>query len=156
MITVYQAVRGACLAAGISATVVTASLLIPATEPPILPAQVPAIAQQPVPMTDSLTDRLRSVGRMWPFRPSRSSAQRPLPEGALGQSSLERPPLMLSGLILADPPGAIITGIPGGSGSTVLRPGEAAGGVRLRSVAGTSAVLTGMDTTWTLRLQELE
>lgn len=156
MITVYQAVRGACLVVGFSATAATASLLVPATEPPILLARVPAIAQQPVPMADSLTDRLSSVGRMWPFRPSRSAAERSLPEGALGQSSLERPTLVLSGLILADPPGAIITGIPGGSGSTVLRPGEAAGGVRLRSVAGAGAVLTGMDTTWTLRLQELE
>ena len=155
--TVYQASRGACLALGVAAAALTASLLLPASEQPLLLPPIPEVAQRAGPHeADSIADLLLSAGRIWPFRPSRSSAERSLPEGALEQSSLERPTLMLSGLILADPPGAIITGIPGGSGSTVLRPGEAAGGVRLRSVVGSSAVLTGMDTTWTLRLRELE
>lgn len=93
-----------------------------------------------------------------PFRPSRAAAGRrydPLaPAGAPLQPTLtSRPNLTLVGLVLGNDPAALIEGIPGVEGTRVVRPEERVGQVQLRSVGRDNAVVTGFDTTWTLRLR---
>jgi len=65
-----------------------------------------------------------------------------------------RPVLALSGIVWGADPAAVVEGVPGVEGSTVLRRGEAVGGLRLVRIAGDSVVIRGRDTTWRLTVRD--
>jgi hypothetical protein len=95
------------------------------------------------------------------FRPGRRPAAIGFdPARAVGASPeasappVERPPLALSGIVWGGEPAAIVEGMPGVDGSTVLRRGESASGIRVVRIERTRVVLVGRDTVWTLEVRD--
>jgi hypothetical protein len=95
------------------------------------------------------------------FRPNRRPAAvrfdpAGAPDGAPADAPppVARPQLSISGIVWGPEPAAIVEGLPGAEGSMVLRRGERSAGVRLARIERDRVVLTGMDTTWTLRVRE--
>ena len=66
---------------------------------------------------------------------------------------VERPALALSGILWGTEPAAILEGLPGTDGSTVLRRGETVGGIRVTRIEQGRVVLVGRDTTWRLEVR---
>ena len=66
----------------------------------------------------------------------------------------ERPPLALSGIVWGAEPAAIVEGMPGAEGSTVMRRGERSNGIRVARIERARVVLVGRDTSWTLEVRE--
>jgi hypothetical protein len=64
-------------------------------------------------------------------------------------SSGPRPPLVVSGIV-GPPWRAVLEGMPGREGSTVVVEGESFGELRIRSIRGDTVVVAGRDTTWRL------
>lgn len=61
-----------------------------------------------------------------------------------------RPGLSVSGIIGGPPWSAVLEGLPGHEGGTVVHPGDTLGGLRIRSVRRDTVVISGVDTTWRL------
>ncbi len=93
-----------------------------------------------------------------PFRPARVPAAvafDPDPAPADPAPPPEpRPQLVLSGIVWGTRPAAIIEGLPGTAETRLVQPGEAIGAIRVRRIERDRVVLTGMDTTWVLRVRE--
>ena len=64
-----------------------------------------------------------------------------------------RPNLVLRGIVGGPPWSAIIEGIPGREGTTMLRPGDSAGPLVVRSVGRDTVIIKGADTTWHLTVK---
>ena len=106
-------------------------------------------------LSDSL---LHGIVELAPFRLTRQPAvayQLGRPDLAPDAAVPPKPMLSLSGIILGRKPAALIEGVPGRDGSTLLQLGDTVAGLKLRSVASDRVVITGMDTTWTLRVREI-
>ena len=110
------------------------------------------------------TNRLASSASMFrdhdPFRLDRKPAAiRFNPTGPVNQQGTPPPPapprpnLRLVGIIGRAPWTTIVEGIPGREAGALMRIGDDLGGIRLTAVGGDSAVLTGFDTTWVLRVR---
>lgn len=67
-------------------------------------------------------------------------------------SAPPRPALLLAGIMGGPPWTAVVDGIPGASGSTVVRQGQVVVSLRVRRVTRDLVIIEGADTTWTLRL----
>jgi hypothetical protein len=67
---------------------------------------------------------------------------------------VERPALALSGILWGAEPAAILEGLPGTEGSTVVRRGEVVGGIRVTRIEQGRVVLVGRDTTWRLEVRD--
>ncbi len=65
-----------------------------------------------------------------------------------------RPTLVLVGVLDGRPPSAVIEGMPGVEGSRVIRVGDVIGSLKVRAVSRGGVVITGMDTTWVLKVRE--
>ena len=65
-----------------------------------------------------------------------------------------RPTLALSGIVWGAEPAAIVEGMPGAEGSTVLRRGDASSGIRVKRIERSRVVLVGRDTSWVLEVRE--
>lgn len=65
-----------------------------------------------------------------------------------------RPPLQLTGISVGTEASAIVEGFPGTDGPQVVRPGQVVAGLRVRRITGTTVVIEGADTTWSLRIRE--
>lgn len=67
-----------------------------------------------------------------------------------------RPQLALSGIVWGGrtKPMAVLEGLPGVQGPRVLQLGERVGGLTVRRIQGDAVTVTGLDTTWTLRVKE--
>ncbi len=63
-----------------------------------------------------------------------------------------KPVLVLRGLVDGADVAAVIEGIPGIEGPTVVRLGDTVGPLRVRRLSPAGLVVTGLDTSWTLRL----
>ena len=61
-----------------------------------------------------------------------------------------KPALSLTGIIGGPPWSAVLDGVPGRQGSTVVQQGDTLGGLKVRSLKRDTVVITGMDTTWRL------
>lgn len=89
-----------------------------------------------------------------PFRVARHPSPveyRPEIEGA--PPPPPRPPkpgLSVAGIIGGPPWSAVVEGIPGRQGSTVVQQGDTLGGLTVRSVKRDTVVITGVDTVWRL------
>ena len=51
-------------------------------------------------------------------------------------------------------PSAIVEGFPGVEGSRVVRAGDVVGGLQVKNISNGRIVITGMDTTWVLKVRE--
>jgi len=96
-----------------------------------------------------------------PFRRSRTAPGQSYDAAALNRAQQlaaapppPKPTLLLTGVVWGTRPSALIEGIPGQEGARLLRPGDTAGGIRLRSLTQTRAVLVGFDTVWSLVIRE--
>jgi hypothetical protein len=100
-------------------------------------------------MEDAAAFRERRVKTRIAFDPSQPAGAPapPQPEPA-------RPPIQLVGIVWGSHPMALVDGIPGVDGSRAMQRGDTAGGLRLRRITPGSVVMTGYDTTWTLRVRE--
>jgi hypothetical protein len=65
-----------------------------------------------------------------------------------------KPTLSVSGIIWGLEPAAVVEGLPGTETSTVLRAGEASGGLKVIRISEDRVVVKGMDTTWRLTVRE--
>jgi hypothetical protein len=84
------------------------------------------------------------------FDPSLPAGAQPAPPAA----SPPRPAIQLVGVAWGSEPVALLDGVPGVDGSRAMQRGDTAGGLRLRRISPREVVMTGYDTTWTLRLRE--
>ncbi len=102
-------------------------------------------------------DSLSTVARRTaPFRPDgRASAvpYDPLRSEAPAEYAPPKPALLLSGIMEGVAPVAVIEGIPGREGPVVLGVGDTIAGLRVKRIGGGQVTVTGMDTTWQLRLR---
>lgn len=91
-----------------------------------------------------------------PFRfshemPGLRLGEEPVPESIPGPAY--RPALVLKGIVGGPPWTALVAGIPGNRGARLLSVGDRADSIMVRSIGSDSVVLSGPDTTWTLRLE---
>ena len=148
------------IAAGAAAVVWAAT--VPITQEGRMDAERAPAARVPAPRPDTADSLLADALRRPLFRPARRpAAVRFDParsaETATGESTpppVEHPPLELSGIVWGSEPAAIIEGMPGAEGSTVLRRGDAASGIRVTRIERTRVVLVGRDTSWVLQVRE--
>jgi hypothetical protein len=89
-------------------------------------------------------------------KPARTAfdPDRPGGEEAVTESPTPKPVPSLSGILWSPEPVAVLEGVPGAAGSTVMRPGERKAGLTLRRIRQESVTLEGFDTTWVLTLRE--
>jgi hypothetical protein len=91
-----------------------------------------------------------------PFRIERKPANVafgvPPAASAPAPSAAQRPRLVVSGII-GPPWRAVLEGIPGREGSTVVIEGQAFGELRVRSIRRDTVVVAGRDTTWKLTVR---
>jgi hypothetical protein len=92
-----------------------------------------------------------------PFRPGR----RPLlpaydPLRLAQQLALPppRPMLLLVGIVDGANPSAVVEGFPGVEGSRVVRVGDVVAGFAIKKVSRGQVMISGMDTTWVLKVRE--
>ena len=94
-----------------------------------------------------------------PFRLERHAspiAYKPELEGITPPPPPPRPPhpvLSLSGILGGPPWEALLEGVPGHDGSTLVHQGDVIGMLKIRSVSKDSVVVAGDDTTWRLGLK---
>jgi hypothetical protein len=102
---------------------------------------------------------LASTAGRAPFRSTRRPAARAYdPESVAGLAEAAtnpepKPPLVLTGIILGPEAAAILEGVPGHEGSTVIRQGATEAGIQVRRIGPHAVVLVGLDTTWTLTVR---
>ena len=94
-----------------------------------------------------------------PFRAVRHAspiAYRPELEGIAPPPPPPKPPrpvLSVAGILGGPPWDALLDGIPGKDGSTMVHAGESIGGLTVRSITRDSVIVRGSDTTWRLALK---
>jgi type II secretory pathway component PulC len=69
---------------------------------------------------------------------------------AVSDAEAQRPPWVLSGVILGDPPIAIFSQVPNGTGTAVLAAGEEVGGFVVSQIYSDSVVISRDGQVWTL------
>jgi hypothetical protein len=95
-----------------------------------------------------------------PFRAGRRPPEVRYDPSSEGQAPLPIPPaapkpaLMLSGLVWGPEPTAIIEGLPGLEGPRVVRRLDRVGELSVRKIERDRVIISGLDTTWTLRVRE--
>ena len=151
----------ALIAAGAAAAVRAAT--VPITQGgPMEPARSSG-ARPPAPASDAEADNLVAEALRRPlFRPGRRPAAIGFDPARSAQVAsderapppAERPPLALSGIVWGAEPAAIIEGMPGAEGWTVLRRGEVSSGIRVAQIERARVVLVGRDTTWALEVRD--
>ena len=99
--------------------------------------------------------------RAAPFRMRRSATSVAYDPTKVGVNALPQPPraprpaLTLSGIVWGAAPSIVLEGIPGTDGPRVLSRGDTLGGLRIRQIRRSDVVVTGLDTTWVLRVREV-
>ena len=125
-----------------------------APAPPIWPVPPPARTID----ADSLAVLAEHITSADPFRLDRKpaavayGAPDTTAVHAAGPAAPPRPPLVLVGIV-GPPWHALVDGIPGHDGSTVIRAGQNVAGLRAGAITATTATITGMDTTWRLTVK---
>ncbi len=90
-----------------------------------------------------------------PFRADRTpAAERAAPPGG-PTTSLPKPSLKLTAVAFGPVPAAIIEGFGGSEAGRVVVVGDTALGLKIRAITARSVVIVSVDTTWTLRLDEV-
>lgn len=109
--------------------------------------ELPQVASRP---------RLGAIATRNLFRADRRPSGRPYsdapPMTAISDAA-PRPPkpaIAVTGLVGGSRPAAVLEGLPGLEGARVVAVGDSAGGVRVIRITGSTIVLRGFDTLWTL------
>jgi hypothetical protein len=102
---------------------------------------------------DSLT-RLVVQGAVFRERRMRAQVAFDPSQPAPAPAGPPRPAIQLVGIAWGSNPIALVDGVPGMDRSRAMQRGDTAGGLRLRRISPREVVMTGYDTTWTLRLRE--
>jgi hypothetical protein len=93
-----------------------------------------------------------------PFRATRRPAEvaydpvrvaLPVPSEAV-----QKPALVLVGIVSGTVPEAVLEGLPGIEGSRLVHVGDLVAGLLVKRIERDRVVITGMDTVWTLRVRE--
>jgi hypothetical protein len=153
----------ALAAVGIAATVLAWSTAVPIVGPEETTVSRSVTIGMPVPQAPD-TARLASSARILrdhdPFRLDRTPAAVLFSlSGPISQQVTPplpaplRPPLRLVGIIGGPPWTTVVEGVPGRESGLLLRVGEDVGGIRLNAVGRDSAVFSGFDTNWVLRVR---
>lgn len=152
--TTIRASLGLITLAGVGLALSFAAAAAP---PEIVTTAEPAAMLPPAddarPDADSLA---RVITTKNPFRAHRSpalvrySVAAAAGLGAPPAPPVQRPTLVLSGVLLGDEPAALIDGLPGFEHTRALRVGESVAGYRLREVSDDRAIVVGPDTTYVL------
>jgi len=128
------------------------------------PAQAAAPAIWPVSLAaspldrDSLAALVERIASADPFRLDRKPAAvaygstDTVATHAVAQPASQRPALVLVGIV-GPPWHALVDGIPGHDGSTVLHSGQTVAGLRVGRITASTTTITGMDTTWQLTVK---
>ena len=133
------------------------STLLPVRPHPRQQTAVPVAATGPA---ASLSAALASARARPLFRESRRPASVGFDPEATGVVALTaaapppKPALALSGIVWGAEPAAVVEGVPGSEGSTVLRRGETVAGLRVMRISPERVVIAGFDTSWTLTVRE--
>jgi hypothetical protein len=156
-----QIVRGVLLLsilAGCGAEVWAALVPLVRLEPPTMrSATVEHAPGMEATVSDSLVQRAierpvfragRRAARV-PFDPSRPAGLE-----IAAAAAAPKPMLQISGILWGSRPAAVVEGIPGMEGSTVLERGESVAGIRVARIDSDHVVLRGLDTTWTLPVRD--
>ena len=72
----------------------------------------------------------------------------------LAGPTVARPSLTLSGIIAGIDPSAIVEGLPGTAGPRVVHRGEKIGQLKVSQITERGVVVRGLDTSWTLQVQQ--
>jgi len=128
---------------------------VEAPRPAIWPVSSPA---RPI-ASDSLAVLTSHIVDSDPFRLDRKPAAvaygvppDTLANRAAATPAAPRPPLVLVGIV-GPPWRALVDGVPGRDGSTVLRAGQSIAGLRVRDVNASAATISAADTTWHLAVK---
>lgn len=93
-----------------------------------------------------------------PFRPSRRPAEVSFDPNPITPPPAEPPPpkpaLVVSGIMWGREPSAVLEGLPGVEGARLVRSGEVLAGFRIRRITPNEVTVTGMDTTWVLKVRK--
>jgi hypothetical protein len=105
---------------------------------------------------DHTAKLVRLANRTTPFRASRSVpglrfGEQPPPPAPVPPP---KPALVLNGIVWSATPAAVIEGFPGREGPVVLRRGESEGVFRVRRIERAVVEISGMDSTWVLRVRQ--
>jgi hypothetical protein len=150
------------LCAGATVAGITAAgwfLVIGSGQAGAVPALALAAAPKvPVPPRPAVESLAAAAAARDPFRASRAPAPVPFdPDRAADAPPTpprpSLPPLTLVGVALGTEPAALIDGLPGTETTRVLRLGESFAGYTVRRIEETRVLITGPDTTWTLRVR---
>ena len=123
------------------------------------PRAIPLAAAEPVLFDgESLEESATYVVEHDPFRLERRPSDLPYVPGEAGA----RPPppeppsptLVLTGIMGGPPWQAIVRGLPGRSGETVVRQGERIGDLFVRRMVRDTVVIDGSGTSWTLTVKD--
>jgi hypothetical protein len=154
--TVERGLWGVTIVAAIVALIEVRSTT---AAPPAAARPLPAAPAEPRRLaSDSIAQAVAHVVANDPFRLSRQPATvaySPALEG-LAPPPVVRPPrpvLVLRGIVGGPPWSAILEGLPGRDGSTLVRRGDTVGTVRVRAVGRDTVIIQGADTTWRLTVK---
>ena len=154
--------RLGALLASVAAIAVGAVVLRRPAVAAALPASAHA-ASRPVksPVSDKHIDSLlRLAAEAAPFRAARRPSALPYnPAAADGPAApppppVPRPTLVLSGIVWGASPTAVLEGLPDTEGPRVVHRLDRVGALTVRRIERDRVIVTGLDTTWTLRVRE--
>lgn len=120
---------------------------------------IPATLFMERPVDDSSLNTIATrVTEHDPFRLDRRPATVPYgtpvgAEPASAAQSASRPTLAISGIVGGPPWVALLDGVPGHDGSAVVHHGDSLGALHIRAISASEVTITGMDTTWRLRIK---
>ena len=153
----HRVIRGAM---GIAAIAALVSVVMGMRMPTIVAAMsVESKSESAAPQdnpTDPAGELMKLADKVAPFRatgevPSIRFGEAPPPPTP---PPPPKPALSLSGILWGKEPAAILEGIPGREGQVVLRQGHGDGVLRVTRIDTASVVITGLDTTWVLRVRQ--
>jgi hypothetical protein len=103
---------------------------------------------------DSLEEALTVLTENDVFRPSTAAVPASVPVTTVAPlPAAPRPPLVVRGLLGGPPWDAVLDGIPGRTGSVVVRAGDVIGALRVRAITRDSVIVESADTVWRLSLR---
>jgi hypothetical protein len=89
-----------------------------------------------------------------PFRTDRRPAARRFGSEGPSTATAPAPPFQLAGILGGPPWQAVLEGLPGADGSTIVREGDSIGAWRVLRIEQRSLVVAGPDSTWVVPLPE--
>jgi hypothetical protein len=145
----------AAIPAGLAVYRMPLGATTPATVNRVLPA-----AEVSSTSGDSIEPLLRRAAALAPFRADRRAARVAYDVTAADEPPVAVPPatpkptLMLSGIVWGGDPAAVLEGLPGADGPRAVRRRDRIGALTIRGIERDRVIVTGLDTTWTLRVRE--